>query len=480
MWFRFRYPRNRNHTRPWRQEFAYGSRTTDREDAVWPDGKNFGEALNDWMDGVSGSLDVPEVLVEDSAAASADFLLCALISRLQASEGGRRAGDGTDAEDTSGAPIWWTGKSATAERAASANLVAGIASDFDSVHYLAGGHLAAFLTPSLFLRPGVPVDEMLRIQAVATEFGVRLGQAVKDQVRAHAFHVTPIIGGLSAVYALARRSELPVDRIRWCLRLYLSTYRSDYQLLGSDGRMYQMGQAMRQAHGVVVEGGVHSNIDRRAADEWWQPFSAMGVPMNTQSKESEQWLSRSGATTLKSAPCCAYFFETLAAVADLRRRVPAGALRQLHVHVPRYALAAHRGSAGVTWLDPFDLVHNIAICWVLGRDAWTPLAELPTDVVERAARLITLHEVADRTAAAVTAVISDGVVTASAETIHKETGRGSTYPALQRKAEIVSGHLNGEWRQLAAANDPRRLLRRLLDVCGEQPGGSPVTAGGLQ
>ncbi|WP_327320344.1 MmgE/PrpD family protein [Streptomyces sp. NBC_01235] len=451
---------------------------------MWPDGKNFGEALNDWMDGVSGILDVPEALVEDSAAASADFLLCALISRVQAGEGGRRADHGTDADGTAGAPIWWTGKTATAERAASANLVAGIAADFDSVHYLAGGHLAAFLTPSLFDRPGVSVDDTLRIQAVATEFGVRLGQAVKDQVRANAFHVTPIIGGLSAVYALARRSGFPVERIRWCLRLYLSTYRSDYELLGSDGRMYQMGQAMRQAHGVVAEGGVHSKVDRRAANEWWQPFSVMGVPMNTPPKKSEQWLSRSGTTTLKSAPCCAYFFETLAAVADLRRRVLGGTLRQLHVHIPRYALAAHRGSAGVTWLDPFDLVHNIAICWVLGRDSWTPLAELPTDVVKRAAKLITLHEVSDRTPAAVTAVMSDGVVAGSAETIHKQNGRGRTYPALQRKAEIVSGHLNGERRRLEAADDPRRLLRRLLDVCGEdvdeQTGGARVTVGGLQ
>ncbi|NEY32869.1 hypothetical protein GTU99_11800 [Streptomyces sp. PRKS01-65] len=448
------------------------------------DGKNFGEALNEWIDGAPETGDVPDALVEDAAAASADFLLCALISRIPQDRDGRRPAPAPDPHVPAHFPIWWTGRNTTWEQAARANLLAGIAADFDSVHYLAGGHLSAFLTPVLFARPGTPLDSALRTQALATEFGVRVGQAVKDPVRANGFHVTPVIGGLSVVYALARSRGFPARRIRWCLRLFLSTYRSDYQLLGSDGRLYQMSQAVGQALAVVAQGGAHTRTDERAADEWWRPFSAMGVPPGTPARPSGPWMSQAAPTSLKAMPCCAYFFETLAAVADLRRTVPGRGLRRLHLNVPRYVLAAHRVSGTTAWLEPFDLLHNAAVCWALGRDSWTPLAELPTEAVRRTAALITLHEAADDAPVRATAVLDDGTTVEGDGTGRQRDGRADPYRALRQKAEIVSGRLGQGRPRPDEAADPRQLLRRLLDMSGEdcrpKTAGAPATEGALR
>jgi hypothetical protein len=448
------------------------------------DGKNFGEALNEWIDGAPETGDVPGALVEDSAAASADFLLCALISRMLPDGDGRRPAAAPAPRAPADSPIWWTGRSAALEHAAPANLLAGIAADFDSVHYAAGGHLAAFLTPVLFARPDTPLDSTLRMQALATEFGVRVGQAVKDPVRANGFHVTPVVGGLGVVYALARSHGFSAQRIRWCLRLFLSTYRSDYRLLGSDGRLYQMSQAVGQALAAVTEGGAHTRTDERAAYEWWRPFTAMGVPPDTPARPSGPWMSQAARTSLKAMPCCAYFFETLAAVADLRRTVPGRGLRRLHLQVPRYVLAAHRVSGTTAWLEPFDLIHNAAVCWALGRDSWTPLAELPTEAVRRTAALITLHEAADDAPVRATAVLDDGATVENCGTDRRRDGGGDPYRALRRKAEIVSGHLDRGGPRADDAADPRRLLRRLLDMCGEdcrmETAGPPTNEGALR
>ncbi|MGQ4488948.1 MmgE/PrpD family protein [Streptomyces sp. SAS_281] len=446
-----------------------------------PDGENFGEAVDAWIDGVPEGRDVPAALTTDAAAASADFMLCALIGRTLLGGADRDPGGPPGRRGHADFPLWWTGRSSTAAHAARANLLAGISADFDSVHYLAGGHLSAFLTPVLFARPDVPLDTALRTQALATEFAVRLGQAVKDPVRANGFHVTPVIGGLAAVYALARRRGLPAERVRWCLRLYLSTYRSDYGLLSSDGRLYQMGQAVSQVFAAVDEGGTHARIDQRAAREWWRPLSAMGVPMDTPAASSHEWLSALGRTSLKSVPCCAYFFETLETAASVRRRVPGDGLRHLRVDVPEYVLAAHRASGRAAWLEPFDLVHNLAICWALGRDSWTPLAEIPIEVVRRIAEAITLHAVPDDAAVTVTAVTDDDAVTARAA---QQQEPGVAVRALQRKAEIVRAHLAPEQRRPEVSADPRQLLRDLLDSCGDdrhvRPAGARQTDGVLR
>ncbi|WP_185992736.1 MmgE/PrpD family protein [Streptomyces sp. 130] len=438
-----------------------------------PDGENFGEAVDAWIDVVADGCDVPAALTTDAAAASADFMLCALIGRTLLGGADRHPGSPPVRPGAVGFPLWWTGRSSTAAHAARANLLAGISADFDSVHYLAGGHLSAFLTPVLFARPDVPLDTALRTQVLATEFAVRLGQAVKDPARANGFHVTPVIGGLATVCALAWRRGLPAERVRWCLRLFLSTYRSDYGLLSSDGRLYQMGQALSQVFAAVDEGGTHTRIDQRAAREWWRPFSAMGVPMDTPAASSQEWLSALGHTSLKSVPCCAYFFETLETVASVRRRVPGDGLRHLHVDVPEYVLAAHRASGSAAWLEPFDLVHNLAICWALDRNYWTPLAELPVEAVRRIAEAITLHPVPDDAAVTVTAVTDDAAVTARAA---QRQEPGAALGALRRKAEIVNARLDPEQHRPEVSAGPRQLLRDLLDSCGEDRHGRPPGA----
>ncbi|MHA6763649.1 MmgE/PrpD family protein [Streptacidiphilus sp. PAMC 29251] len=429
--------------------------------------ENFGAALNEWMNGYSGALPVPAALVDDAAAAAADFLLCALITHS--------LGDGCEAAAVSAAgnstalgptasPVWWTTLRASTPEAARVNLLAGIAGDYDSVNYLAGGHLAAFLTPVLLTGTDTFLDDALGIQALATEFAVRLGLSTKAAMRENGFHATPVLGGLAAVYALARLRGMPTERLTWCLRLFLSTFRSDYDLLGSDGRLFQMGQAMRLAYAAVEEGASHSVIDRSAAREWWKPLAAMGVGTDTPAAASLPWLSAEARTSLKSVPCCAYFFEVLAAVSDLRRRLPTAKIQRLRVDLPRFMARAHRRSDGSAWLEPYDLVHNIAVCWLLGKDHWTPLAEVSTEAVRQVADVVTLHELDDDRAVRVIAVTTEGTFAEEAAGQREGHSRDG-YGILPRKAAVLGELLGLELLPENSADDPYTLVRHLLDVC---------------
>ncbi|GEB61796.1 hypothetical protein GCM10017674_23280 [Streptomyces gardneri] len=453
---------------------------------------NLGVALDVSLDAVTSRLgDVPAILVEDAAAASADFLLCALITRLSPAEDGRERRLGGEG---AGSPVWWTGAVHRAETAAEANLLAGIAADFDAVHYLAGGHLAAFLAPALLGRRDLSVAEALRLQAVATEFAVRVGQVIKDRARANGFHVTPLVGGLSMVYALALADGHDPDRVKWCLRLFLSTFRSDYGLLGSDGRLYQMTQAMRQAYAAVAEGGAHARPDLPSARAWWRPLAALGIPLDSpdgpsdrSAGPSDRWISSDRFTDLKPMPCCAYFFSALAVVAGLRGRLDTGAVRRLEVRVPRYVFAAHRPAADGFWLAPFDLDHNIAICWLLRRNSWTPLPELTRDEVRRMRELVHVHVVSDDLPVTAVAVTEDGTevtATESADTPRPVDGTDRRHAALWQKHDTVRRRLGPDWSAPRTDEGAERLLRDLLagsaaDVRG-LTAGLPLLNGALQ
>ncbi|MEV0452103.1 hypothetical protein [Streptomyces sp. NPDC050600] len=439
---------------------------------------NLGEALDGWLDATTHGLgDVPAGLVDDAAAASADFMLCALISRLLPAEDGRERDQGMEA---AGPAVWWTGAVHRAEVAAEANLLAGIAADFDAVHYLAGGHLSAFLAPALLGRRDLPLDAALRLQAIATEFAVRVGQVIKDRARLKGLHVTPLVGGLSSVYALALANGYSPDRVKWCLRLFLSTFRSDYGLLGSDGRLYQMAQAMRQAHAAVAEGGVHTRLDLASAREWWRPLTTLGIPIDSPTEPNaahdlpaglpDGWISGDRFTDLKPMPCCAYFFSVLAVVAGLRGRVATDSVRRLEVHVPRYAFVAHRGAGDGSWLAPFDLAHNVAICWLLGRDSWTPLPELTRDEVRAMRELVHLRVTSDDLPVTAVAVTGDGTgaeVTLAAGDLPPVDGAARRHAALRQKCDVVRRRLGPAWHAPRADQGAGELLRELLDRSGQ-------------